>query len=138
MTLFGPDAFFSSRRTSTNCTGEFYISKFSRPNPDVHDFAQGHTRSETTVVITATSVIKIWMKNRPDNQSDESAMPGSQGHGHTSASGVSMMQLLILLILTSILNFALMHFEKVVDPLFRDRLGMIWENWVTSLFVNLK
>jgi hypothetical protein len=77
------------------------------------------------MVITATSVIKIWIKKCDDDQLDDLPIPGSQRHGHpTPAPGVSMTQLLIL-IFTLFFNLALMHSEKLPQLQFWDRLAII-------------
>jgi hypothetical protein len=76
------------------------------------------------MVITATSVIKIWIRKQPEKRME--SMSESRGHP-TSSSGLSVKQMLTLLIFAVLLNF-LSHSQVVLDLLCYDRLATVWNN----------
>jgi uncharacterized protein (DUF486 family) len=83
------------------------------------------------MIITATSVIKIWTRKPEEIQLEEISMPGSRVDGHsTLSSGVSMKQLIDLLLLTTFINFLLTHYPKL--GVLWDRLALIC-HWVIGI-----
>jgi hypothetical protein len=73
------------------------------------------------MIITVTSVIKIWTRKLEEIQLEEISMPGSHVDGHsTSSSGIFMKQLIVLLLLTTFINLLLTHYLK---------LGVFWTGW---------
>ena len=97
-----------------------------------HDFVQSHSRSETTMVIMATSAIKIWTM-REQEEPTEISMPGSRAEGYPPSSGLSMKQMLTLLLFTTLLNFALTYSQALLNSWFWNKLATIWD-MVYSLF----
>lgn len=97
-----------------------------------HDFVQSHSQSETTMVITATSAIKIWTM-REQEEPTEISMPGSRAEGYPPSSGLSMKQMLTLLLFTTLLNFALAYSQALLNSWFWNKLATIWDN-VHGLF----
>lgn len=96
------------------------IQKLEHGSGDLVQTVTSHTQLETTTIITATAVIKVWSRNRnsQDKQSQQPPMPGSLANGHPPPSGVSLSQLLTLLLLTTMLNFFMTHsdsFTQVVN-----------------------
>ena len=75
----------------------------------MHDFIQRHSQHETVMIIMSTSVIKVWTRHHGCQQSQECLMPGSLGTGHPLLAGVSLWQLLVLLLLTTFLNCIITH-----------------------------
>lgn len=73
------------------------------------------------MIITVTSVIKIWTRKLEEIQLEEISMPGSHVDGHSiSSSGIFMKQLIVLLLLTTFINLLLTHYLK---------LGVFWTGW---------
>jgi hypothetical protein len=81
--------------------------------------------SETTTVITATSIIKIWTR-KPQEKQMEASIPGHRAEEPSSSSGLSMKQMVTLLLLTTLLNFMLTHSQILLDGL-ATVSGMGWQ-----------
>jgi hypothetical protein len=69
------------------------------------------------MIITATSVIKVWTRHHGRRQPQECPMPGSLGTGYPPSAGVSPRQLLALLLLTTFLNFVITHPQILLNLL---------------------
>ena len=104
----------------------------------MHNFIQSHTRHESAMIITATLVIKVWTRHHGHRQPQECPMSGSLGTGYPPSAGVSLWQLLALL-LTTFLNCVITHPQillnllsmllnlplRLLNPPFLQRLPMI-------------
>jgi len=73
------------------------------------------------MIITATSVIKVWSRI-PEHPQDP-RLPGSLANSRSQPSGISLTQLLIILFLTTFLNFLVMHLCLAWGSL----LGWAWD-----------
>jgi hypothetical protein len=79
------------------------------------------------VIITATSVIKVWSRI-PENPQDP-RLPGSLANGQSQPSGISLSQLLIILLLTTLLT-TLLNF--LVRWAWASLLGLAWASLFTG------
>jgi hypothetical protein len=101
-----------------------------------YDFVQSHTQPETMMIITATSVIKVWTRKPLVKQLQQPPQSALLANPHPPSSGMLMSQLLALLLLTTFLNFVVTHSQVVLDPLVWKRLEMILFN--ASLLLHQK
>jgi hypothetical protein len=75
------------------------------------------------MVITATSVIKIWTRKQEKCMEYDSMQESRIGH--PTLSGLSMKQMLTLLVFTALLNFIFTHSQALSDIFYFARLAII-------------
>ena len=75
---------------------------------------QSCSAADTTMVVTATLVVKVWLKNTPASQTEpKEALTAAAASPRT---GISMSQLVAVLFLTIIVNLAITQYQTITRP----------------------
>lgn len=73
---------------------------------------QSRSAANTTMVVTASSTVKVWLKKVPKSQTK----PKDLSTVAPPTSGISMTQLVAILFLTILVNVFVTHYKAIVRP----------------------
>lgn len=95
---------------SPDCDGKvhaLYVLQF------LMSFHQSSTAGDSTVIVTASSVIKVWLKTTPATRKD---LKTSATVIPSPTNGIALSQLVAILFLTILINLAVTHYHVVTRP----------------------